>query len=351
MKVIEDQYLLSSALIRLTLKLGYKPRLSTVAEYLSLSSEYTHNLLKRYNIEDIINLDMGSKFEDDIYNFVKSRTDKLGLTVIRHDRNILGGLELDIFIPELKLAIEANGVYWHSSTYKDIYYHQDKTLLCNSKGIRLIHIFEYEWNDADIQQKLINLLDDIIDNKHVSTIYARKCGIIELSPKDSLEFLNQYHLQNYITSDIAYGLYQNNDILGIMSFGRPRFSSNYDFEVYRLCWKSGIRVLGGTSKLFHHFLSTLHPSTIVTFSDASKFTGNIYNQLGFKLLGLTYPNYKWINDELTVKSRYQTMKQNLTDQGLGTKDDTEDGIMERLGYYKLYDCGSYKFEYREGEVY
>ena len=67
----------------------------------------------------------------------------LGITDVEvSNRGILGhNRELDIYIPSKSLAIEFNGTYWHNSNIKKRNYHQDKTLECDSKGIRLMRLY------------------------------------------------------------------------------------------------------------------------------------------------------------------------------------------------------------------
>jgi len=66
--------------------------------------------------------------------------------VLVNKNNYRKNKELDIYIPDLKLAFEYNGLRWHSEKFGcDYNYHLNKTLLCNDLGIRLIHIFEDEW--------------------------------------------------------------------------------------------------------------------------------------------------------------------------------------------------------------
>lgn len=86
-----------------------------------------------------------SKPEIEVQDFVKS----LGFEIITNNRKIIKPLELDIFIPSLKKAIEFNGDWWHynekNPNSRGEEYHQNKTKMCNSLGIDLLHIRESEW--------------------------------------------------------------------------------------------------------------------------------------------------------------------------------------------------------------
>lgn len=87
--------------------------------------------------------------------------------IIQHDRTLIAPYELDIVIPEIKLTIEFNGNYWHSSECKSSNYHLIKTEMCENKNYRLIHIWEDEWNKSKelIKEKLIQVFEgkEIID--------------------------------------------------------------------------------------------------------------------------------------------------------------------------------------------
>jgi len=110
-----------------------------------ISNDYI-SLIKQYSLE-IHNIKSQSKKENELYDFIKSLTNT---KIIRNNKNIIKDdnqkYEIDIYLPKLNLAFEFNGTYWHSINYKDKYYHQIKTKLCYNKGIQLIHIYEFEWD-------------------------------------------------------------------------------------------------------------------------------------------------------------------------------------------------------------
>ena len=144
---------------------------------------------------------------------------------------------------------------------------------------------------------------------------------------------------------LVYGIYFNNELLGILTFSKPRFNKEFEYELIRLAWKFDTVVIGGTEKLFHKFIVDYNPNSIISYCDISKFTGAVYYKIGFKTSAKdkTKPNYVWVNIKGDVLTRYKTMKQSLIDNGLGKLGDTEDEIMTALGYFKIYDCGNLKF--------
>lgn len=323
--------------------LGYKPTAFELSQMLDVHDTTMLKALRKFDLMNTIkDVDSGtSAMELELLDYIN----KFGYNVITRDKSILAGKELDIYIPEKKLAVEFNGDYWHSSIFKDANYHQQKTIECIKHSIHLIHIFEYEWLDADKKEKILNYLNHLLgDNRK---IYARNTDIKIIDRAYSYEFCNKYHLQGGINSaDISIGCYNNEELLGVMIFGYPRFGNDVEYELLRLCWKSDVQVVGGSEKLFKHFINKYNPSSIVSYCDLTKFDGSIYFKLGFSTSknDITKPNYVWVNKSLNdTLTRYQTQKAKLVKLGLGDESDTEDDIMTNNGYLKIYNSGNVKF--------
>lgn len=330
---------------------SYKPKAIELSRVLGISECMVLRTIHRFGLEDCIEIGTGSSIENDVTNYIKSIYKG---TIIKRDRTVLNGKELDIYIPEFKLAIEVNGSYWHSTIFKDSRYHQDKTIDCAKKGIRLIHIFEYEWEDDEKREKIISILTSALNTERNRIVYARNTVIKVVDNEQAELFLNRYHLQGYTRAQITLGCYYENELLGVMSFGHPRFNSDYQYELIRLSWKSGVRVVGGLEKLFKQFVTEYNPESILTYCDIAKFTGNSYTRIGFKPLSekpITSPNYVWLdvntNETLT---RYQTQKATLVKLGLGSENETEDEIMYRQGFLKIHDCGNIRLEWKREQA-
>ena len=213
-----------------------------------------------------------------------------------------------------------------------------------NEGKHIIFIFEHEWNNIT-KRKIVK---ELIKNKISADkykVYAKRCTVQTIGNEVCRKFLNKYHLQGATPAEIRYGIYLDSNLIGVATFGKPRFNPNYEYELIRLAWMHGVNVIGGSEKLFKAFINDYKPTSIVSYCDISKFNGGVYNRLGFKTTidSITDPNYVWINSENKVLTRYQTMKHKLLEQGLGTPDMTENQIMESLGYFKVYDCGNLKF--------
>lgn len=268
---------------------------------------------------------------------------------IVNSRDIVKGTELDLYYQDKGIAIEVNGVYWHSSLFKSKDYHKNKTFQCVKNGIRLIHIYEYELL-GDNKEKILNYLDDILGDKEKDIIYARNTEVRFIDTKEAKEFLNKYHLQSYASSSIQIGLFYNNEIVGCMTFGSPRFNSEYQYELVRLCFKHNVNVVGGAEKMFKYFKQEMKPESIISYCDIGKFLGKVYYKLGFKLDGFSSPSYVWVNlRNMTVMKRYQTSKSRIIKQWglIGYDDKTEDEIMTDFGFLKIHDSGNARFVWKK----
>lgn len=254
--------------------------------------------------------------------------------VIHSYRNVL---EIDIYLPNLKIGFEFNGLYWHSIEYKEKNYHLNKTNHFKEKGIKIIHIWEDDWDYKKevIKSQIINWL-----GLNTNRIYARKCKVIEINIKDIRLFLNSNHIQGYVNSQRRYGLVYDNQIVSVISFdrfeGRKRMSDN-EWNLNRFCNKLDINVIGGASKLLKHFIKENQPNRIISYSDKDWSTGDLYYKLGFNKISETDVDYKYIIENKRVhKSSFR--KSNL-DTEL-----SESNYMFESGIFKIYDCGKMKFE-------
>lgn len=321
-----------------------KPTVKELANKLGVNDSTILKSVHTFALEDIVDIEtMSSQFESEICDMLYKL--KPDLVIERNTRSVLShNRELDIYLPDYKLAIEFNGTYWHKYPTKPLKYHQDKTFACRDIGIRLIHIFEYEWVNEATRNKIEQMLHDIVLS--VKPIYARNLYIDQLTNEEAAEFINRYHLQNAVSAEVNLALKSGNEIIQVMTFGRARFDKEAQYELLRLCTKSGVTVIGGAERLIKYFITEYSPESIVSYCNISKFTGEVYNRIGFKYLGVTTPNYVWVSsDSRRVLTRYQCQKSRLVKLGLGTEDETENSIMEGLGYYKVYDSGNNKYAY------
>jgi hypothetical protein len=258
--------------------------------------------------------------------------------IIENDRSVLGRKELDAYIPQKKLAFEFDGNYWHSTLKKDKLYHQNKSIECRNKGVRLVHIFEWEWErKRDKVENLIKSALGIFEKR----IYARKCCVCGIEFSVYKEFLESYHLQGSVNSSLRFGLFLKDELVAVMGFGKSRFGKD-EMELQRFCVKGGYSVIGGFSKLLKHS----GVKSCISFVDFAHFNGEGYRKIGFAEVSLTPPSYIYRKYQ-TVLSRYECQKHKLKDV-LGEAFDptlTEKDNMLKEDYQIIYDCGNLKMCY------
>lgn len=277
-----------------------------------------------------------SKQENELIDWIKSNFE-----LVRNSRNIINPLELDIYIPEKKIAIEYNGLYWHNENQKDKDYHLLKTESCLKKGIRLIHIFEDEWirKPEIVKSRLLNIF-----GKSKYRFYARKCDIREVPVDIEKIFLDKNHIQGYTKSIVCYGLYLNNILISIMSFSNKRKSTGYtpidgDYELLRFCNFKNFSVVGAASKLLKHFIKVYKPNEIISFCDRRWSEGDLYEKLGFTFSHNSIPSYFYIvNGER--KHRYGFRKSELIRKYNCPETMSEKEFCFQNKWYRIYDCGT-----------
>lgn len=274
--------------------------------------------------------------ELEVLDFVKSVLSNMAVETTT--RKIISPYELDIYIPEKKLAIEYNGVYYHCDDVLDNDYHITKTILCEKLGIRLIHIFENEWREhKDICKSLIKSALGLYDKR----IYARDCELKLVSSTEAKEFLDTNHLQGAVNSSYRLGLYYNEELVQLITVGKSRFK-NGEVELLRMCSKLGWQIVGGFSKLMKH-----QPySEMISYVDRGKFSGEGYFASGWEFISYTPISYFYANAKTTI-SRYQAQKHKLS-KILPVFDPklTESENMKNNHWFRIYDCGNLKVLYK-----
>jgi hypothetical protein len=268
---------------------------------------------------------------------------ELNLTLEINNRTILNGKGLDIYIPNHNLAIEFNSLYWHCELFKSKYYHFEKSNLCEQNNIKLLHIREDHWLEKNEIVKEIILSHLNIQTK-ANFIFARKCEILDVSIEEEKLFLEDNHLQGYNPSTVCYGLYYNGKLVQLMSFVKRK---DY-WEIQRLCTKKRYKIVGGTSKLWNHFLNNNSLTKIITYSSRDYFTGKVYEKLGMSLEKITEPGFSYTNGK-EVYDRRKFQKKNIVKfvNNLGISSNLDNKsiniIANNLNFYRIYNSGNYKY--------
>jgi len=227
-----------------------------------------------------------SDVENKLLNFIK---ENYSGQIIQNSLDIIKPLQLDIYLPDLNLAFEFNGIYWHSEIYKDKNYHLNKSEKCLEKRIQLIHVWENDWKSKQeiVKSIILNKL-----NKTPNKRYARKCKIKEIVNNKLIKnFLNENHIEGYIGSSIKLGLFYNDELVSLMIFKK---SSN-KWKILRFCNKLNFIIIGGSNKLLNYFINNYKPKNIETIVNRNYFNGNVFKKLNFDIVNKSKPNIYIIN--------------------------------------------------------
>ena len=253
----------------------------------------------------------------------------------------------DIHIINTNILIELNPTYTHNSTIgpifkniqicpKDKNYHLNKTKLAEEDDYHCIHI--WDWDNWD---KIINIF------KPKKKISAHKTELKEVSKQEANEFLDKYHLQGSCNgNDINIGLFYKNELISLVTFGKPRYNKNYEYEFLRFVGHKDYSVYGGTNKLFNYFIEKYKPNSIISYCDKSKFEGKFFNNLGFIKEKETKPACHWYN----LKTKQHFLDNSLRAIGADRLLNTNYGSIEKCGmnnrdimlkegFVEVYDCG------------
>lgn len=251
----------------------------------------------------------------------------------------------DIYISELNTLVEVDPTFTHNTHWSlwgepiEPQYHLHKTKLAAEKGMRCIHVFD--WDDQD---RIVELLAP------KSTIYARKCEVKRIDRLTAEAFTKENHLKKSCRGqDICYGLYYEGELIEVMTFGKSRYKKKYDVELLRLCSKRGTKVVGGASKLFKQFTVDYPDKSVLSYCDYAKFSGSVYAEIGMMEITPTTPTRIWskgnqyITDSYLMSAGYDRIFK--TDYGKGTSNVQ---LMLDNGWLPVYDCGQKAFEYIPG---
>lgn len=274
--------------------------------------------------------------ESEIASYINS----LGIETVSNTRKIIAPKELDIYVPSHKLAIEYDGLYWHSSNSKELdktakVAHIFKTVECEKQGINLLHIFENEW----LHPVKRTIWKSIISHKlgKSKRVYARKCELKTIDAKTAFEFCEKNHLQGGIYGSIYLGLFYGSELIQVAILGKPRYSKA-DLELLRLCSKTFTCVVGGASKITKglKFISYGNRRWCSTLN-------NVYDTIG-TYKGISDPCYFYFESG-ELKHRSGFMKHKL--EGKLKSFDPSKSEVENCyanGLRRIWDCGNVIYE-------
>lgn len=277
-----------------------------------------------------------SSGESDLTDFIED----LGLDVIRNCRSTIGPKELDILVPDLNLAFEYNGVYWHTEDKVGRTYHHDKWRACKDQGITLIQIWEDDWILRRPQAE--RLVESKLGKLRLPKVSGRKSRIEVLEYGTANTFLGNHHIQGGVSGSAYLGLSYESDLVAVMVLKRVR--DEWRLERYA----TSAIVRGGFSKILSHFVKEYAPQRIVTFADHCVSDGGLYESLGWEYDAELAPDYRYIvPGDLDRKHKFRFRKRRFQ-QDEKLKFDpalSETELAELNGLKRVYDAGKTRYVY------
>ena len=224
-----------------------------------------YKLINQFDLKDLVRKTFNAEYE--IIEFIKI----LNFKYTTNDRKILKGKELDIYLPHANLAIEHNGIYWHSTNNgKNHLYHLSKTIICEQNNISLFHIFDFEWiNNKDIvcaliKHKLkynINIPDDFY------------ISIVDEKLKN--EFLLKNNLFGIVESNLNIGLFIDGKLNQLLTFFDSEITS-FAFDI-----ESEFKIL--FKEIFDFYIREYDPNFVKISIDRRYDFKDIFLNLGFHI--------------------------------------------------------------------
>lgn len=336
-----------------------KVPLNKLVKDLELDFTTVHSIVQKNHLWNKVSRQISS-MEVEICDFLRSIDPNI--EIVMHDRCVIKPYELDIYLPSYEVAIECDPTFTHNSSFKGFgdsepispSYHRMKTDLCENNNVFLFHVFGYEWSNR--KEVLLSMIQNLL-HKNMYKVFARKCEVRNIQDSDCAAFLNNNHRQGYCRSSIRLGLYYENNLVSVMTFGSPRLgigrkcSEDYEeWELLRFCNEKSTTVVGGASRLFNYFISKYSFDKIISFSDRAHTRGHLYELLGFSNVSVSDPGYVWVNSyNDSYFNRTVCQKKNLrklfNDDSIDIDNQTERQIMESHGYARVYDSGVIRWEY------
>ena len=300
------------------------------------SEEWTKRYLKGMETKLEHGISYSSQDEMTVRNFIK----ELGFEPTKY---CIGKgttrFEIDIYIPEKKIGIEYNGIYYHSRNginHYPVNYHFKKSCVAAELEIDLIQIWEDQWkNNTSLIKDILKTRLGVNSNKR---IYARDCVIKEVDNETYKTFCNDNHMQGYRPANIRLGLYYRDTLVQLASFGRARSYVKSSFECWEYEWirgatLKGYSVIGGTSKLFKSFITTYDPTNVLCYCDWNYFNGKSYEKCGFRFIDRTGPDLFFIKNSSSLERINRNPSKNSEHKQL---------VVQNL-LYECHGCGSKKY--------
>lgn len=297
-----------------------------IATDIKISTHLFNRVLELRNIEYTAKKSARSSFEIEIVNFISSIYSG---EIISGDQTLLSGqLEIDIYIPEKNLAIECNGLYWHSDKFRNENYHNKKFEECARKNIQLLQITDKSFRENSSVWK------SIISSKIGKNIKISKelVSFISITAEQADRFFDENSLnKSSIKPDLILSSVKDTEILSVVTFSKI---SSTEWKLLRHCDKIGYDT-DGFSKIITHFESNIMKSGEVLFAETNRFlsNGSEFVKNNFMHHAYKKPEYLWTNGG-ELFSTQDILNENIIEK------DIEDFMRNTMKMNKFYDAGN-----------
>lgn len=286
--------------------------------------------------EDILKPQAGTSVgEGQLAEYIES----LGFAIVRNDRNVIPPQEIDIYLPELKIGVEYNGLYWHSTAIKDKNYHLKKHRAAAEAGVRLISIWEDEWIEKrQIVEQMLAVKLGVDDRRKVG---ARACDIVQVDKELAKSFLNENHIQGFAASSNRLGLVERatGQLVAICLF-----KNRADGMVELVRYATSLSVPGGFTRLVTSYQRGNPGVPLVSFADLRLSDGGIYSGSGWVVDKVLYPDYMYVvGSSREHKFNFRKARFRKDESLIYHSELTEVELAALNCLYRVYDSGKLRF--------
>lgn len=246
----------------------------------------------------------------------------------KHTRSIISPLEIDFYLTDFNIGVEFNGLYWHSEIIKENDYHIEKTLICEKRGIKLIHFYEDEWDNNS--GACINTIQNIINKIEDDNNFIIKKNV----DKDIIKnFINTNTLQHFKNYSISYCFYNKDELKGVITC---RKNNKNEYVISNFAFKEKLNY-----KYIRIFLDEIEKEYDIKdiYVVLDKRYDNIeFFRQSFKIKGVTSPDFYYVvKHRRENKNKYN--KKNLIKKYNCPKNISEHDFCLSQKWYRIYDCG------------
>lgn len=283
-----------------------------------------------------------SAFENEVSAYISSLLPEGSVqTTVRRFRSS-GVNELDIYVPHLNIAVEANGVFYHSERFRTPDYHASKVAACAALGIQLIQVWQDDWAERrPVVERLLARKMGVSDERRVS---ARKTTPERVDAKEARAFLEENHIQGASSATYYLGLRDESGILvAAMALKRTGVAGVLRLERYA----TNSILPGGHSKLVSFAEREVEGwDHLITFADNEVSDGSLYEKTGWARDGEVRPDYRYLVGSKRVHKFNYRLARFRSDPAL----EYREGLTERElailnGLVRVWDSGKIRFRY------